>query len=107
MRMPRALQALFRSSIGDAVVIVCTRRPGQSEVVLSEAAADRVRERSESRTSVRVIGGPHAGTEGLVVNVAQDIGRTASGVRVKFVEVRQAEGGVVVVPVTNIEVLAG
>ena len=106
MRMPRALQAIFRSSAGDVVVIVCTRRPGQSELVLSAAAADRMRERPASRTSVRVVGGPHAGTEGLVVEIAPDVGRTDSGVRAHFVKVRQAEGGIIVVPVTNAEALS-
>ena len=105
-RMPRALQALFRAADDRFGAVIGSRRPGQSEILLPAAAADGLAARTDASRPVCLTSGPQAGTEGVVLGDAPDVGRTASGIAARFVRVRLAEGGVTAWPTPNLTTLA-
>jgi hypothetical protein len=102
-RMPRVLQGMFRSSDGELAAVSGSRRPGDSEVLLSALSADRVSESARKGISVRVTVGPDAGTEGQIVDEYPQLGRSQSGIHVQLARVRKLEGGALVSPIANLE----
>ena len=102
-RMPRVLQDMFRASDGELAAVSGSRRPGDSEVLLSAAAADRVSESSRNGVSIRVSVGPDAGTEGQIVDEYPQLGRSQSGIHAQLARVRKVEGGALVTPIANLE----
>ncbi len=106
-RMPRALQTLFRSSVGSVVALVASRLPGESEVLLPPGPSEQALEglRADG-LPVRIVAGPDAGTDGELIGPAPDVGRAPSGAPAESVRVRRTEGGVVAVSLANLEALA-
>ncbi|MDP6606129.1 MAG: hypothetical protein QF664_07740 [Dehalococcoidia bacterium] len=72
--------------------------PGESERIVSELHAHGL--------PVRIVAGPDAGEEGVVIGPAPDVARAASGSPAACVRVRRTQGGTVAVPVANCEALA-
>ena len=106
-RMPRALQRMFRASADEVVSVVGSRQPGESEVLLppgpSEALAEELR---ADGLPVRIVAGPDAGEEGVVVGPAPDEARAPSGSPAICVRVQRTQGGTVTVPAANCEAIA-
>jgi hypothetical protein len=106
-RMPRALQRMFRASADEVVSVVGSRQPGESEVLLppgpSEAQAEELR---ADGLPVRIVAGPDAGEEGVVVGPARDEARAPSGSPAICVRVQRTQGGTVTVPAANCEAIA-
>ena len=106
-RMPRALQRMFRASADEVVSVVGSRQPGESEVLLppgpSEALAEELR---ADGLPVRIVSGPDAGEEGVVVGPAPDEARAPSGSPAICVRVQRTHGGTVTVPAANCEAIA-
>lgn len=106
-RMPRALQAVLRGSAGETVAVVGSRQPGASEIILPPGrSVDVVTELRAGGLPVRIMAGPDAWDEGVVIGPAPGVGRAASGSPATCVQVRRAEGGVVAVPVSDLEAIA-
>lgn len=104
-RMPRVLQDMFRSSDGEIAAVSGSRRPGDSEVMLSEAVAGRISQSARDGITVRVSVGPDAGTEGNIVGDQPQLGRSQSGVLTPLARLRKVEGGSLLSPIANLEVL--
>lgn len=104
-RMPRVLQDMFRASDGELAAVSGSRRPGDSEVMLSEAAAGRVSGSARDGISVRVSVGLDAGTEGKIVDDQPQLGRSQSGVHTPLARLRKVEGGTLLSPIANLELL--
>jgi len=105
-RMSHALQDMFRAADGDVGTVIGARRPGQSEILLPPKAAAGLAQRTAHGVPVRLAIGSSAGTEGIVLGDAPDVGRLGSGIATSFVRVRLAEGGVTTWPTPNIATLA-
>ncbi len=106
-RMPQATQAIFRASVDQMVAVVASRQPGESEVVLPPGESERiVGELRANGLPVRIVAGPDAGEEGVVIGSAPEVARAASGSPAVCVRVRRAQGGTVAVPAANCEALA-
>ncbi|MBM4436080.1 MAG: hypothetical protein FJ029_02335 [Actinobacteria bacterium] len=107
VRMPLALQGVFRAAAGQMVAVTGTRKPGESEVVLPAGPAERAVERArEDGIPVRVTAGLETGEEGVLEATASEGSRAASGAPAVCVRVRRLEGGELVVPLRNLEALA-
>ncbi len=104
-RMPHALQDVFRAAEGEIGAVIGARRPGLSEVLLPPVAAEGSRQRSAEGLPVRLASGSAAGTEGMVLSDAPEVGRMGSGIATRFVRVRLAEGGVATWPTPNLATL--
>jgi len=104
-RMPHALQDVFRAAEGEIGAVIGARRPGLSEVLLPPVAAEGSRQRSAEGLPVRLASGSAAGTEGMVLSAAPEVGRMGSGIATRFVRVRLAEGGVATWPTPNLATL--
>ena len=103
-RMPRVLQDMFRASDGELASVSGSQRPGDSEVMLSEAAG-RVSKSSRDGISVRVSVGLEAGTEGKIADGQPQLGRSQSGVNTPHARLRKVEGGTLLSPIANLELL--
>jgi hypothetical protein len=106
-RMPQTTQTILRGSVGEVVALVASRQPGESEVVLPPGDSERTID--DLRTNglpVRIVAGPESGEEGVVIGLAPDVARAASGSPAVCVKVRRVQGGTVAVPVANCEALA-
>ena len=106
-RMPRALQRIFRGSADELVSVVGSRQPGESEVLLPPGPSEEiVAELCASGLPVRIVAGPAAGEEGVVVGAAPEAARAPSGSPAVCVRVQRTQGGTVTVPVANCEAIA-
>ena len=107
IRMPRALQRMFRASADELVSVVGSRQPGESEALLPPGPAETIiAELGANGLPVRIVAGPDAGEEGVVVGPAPDEARAPSGSPALCVRVQRAHGGTVTVPAANCEAIA-
>jgi hypothetical protein len=72
--------------------------PGPSEEIVAELCA--------SGLPVRIVAGPAAGEEGVVVGAAPEAARAPSGSPAVCVRVQRTQGGTVTVPAANCEAIA-
>ena len=106
-RMPRTLQRIFRASTDELVSVVGSRQPGESEVLLPPGPSEAlVVELGADGLPVRIVAGPDAGEEGVVVGPAPDEARAPSGSPAVCVRVQRMQGGTVTVPAANCEAIA-
>lgn len=106
-RMPQTIQTILRGSVDEVVAVVASRQPGESEVVLPPGDSERIVDGLRTNgLPVRIVAGPETGEEGVVIGLAPDVARAASGSPAACVRVRRTQGGTVAIPVANCEALA-